>query len=189
MLAGQQNTDTREPLTDDPSDSPLERFAAGDMSPQAFDAALPELARLVRGYLAFARVHRDQLEDLAQEAMIRVYTRRQDRTGTSVASLRAWLRVICRNLALSSRPRMEPPPPTAVAETPHHDLDLRDALRHCIAALREPDQTVFRLRYLRDLATREIAELYGWKVRNCEHVLARARQSLSSSLRREGYEA
>ncbi len=41
---------------------------------------------------------------------------------------------------------------------------------------------------LRQLTTREIAELYGWKTRNCEHVLSRARKALMKSMRQEGYD-
>lgn len=173
----------------DKADEAFERFATGDMTEEAFEAAVPQLSRLVRGYLAWARVHSGDLEDLAQEAMVRAYTCREDRTGRTGASLRSWLRVMCRNLALNSRVRRAPSPPPRDSETPHHDWDLRDALEFCMKKLREPDRTVFRLRHLRELSTREIAELYGWKVRNCEHVLARARQSLMTRLKREGYEA
>ena len=167
----------------------LERFAGGCLEEDTFEAAVPEISRLIRGYLAWARVGQDAIEDLAQEAIVRVYLRREDRRGTTVASLRAWLRVICRNLALSAHARKTPVPVEDDFESESADdrLDLRDALRHCIDGLREPDRTVFRLRFLNGLSTREIAELQGWKVRNCEHVLARARASLERALRREGY--
>ncbi len=166
----------------------LHRFAAGDSTEEAFEAAVPELARLIRGYLYFARVPRDELEDLAQDAIVRVYTKRSDRTGTTEASLRAWLRTICRNLALNARARPDPPPPASDETRPADRLDLREALDTCLARLREPDRTVFRLRHLRELTTHEIAELYGWKLRNTEYVLARARESMQRHLRREGYD-
>lgn len=168
--------------------SALRRFAAGDATEEAFEAAVPDLARLIRGYLYFARVPRDELEDLAQDAIVRVYTKRSDRTGTTEASLRAWLRTICRNLALNARVRPEPPPPEIDHEHPEDRLDLREALQTCLARLREPDRTVFRLRHVREFTTHEIAELYGWKLRNTEYVLARARESLQRHLRREGYD-
>jgi len=192
------------------ADAALARLAAGDGSEAAFETALGELARLVRGYLVFEGVDPDDLEDLAQEAIVRAYTARHRRRGDTVASLRAWLRVICRNLSRSARGRekrgtrpgpagpRERAPSTLAAATPASGpppsvepaevLDLREALRTCLGRLREPDRTVVALRYLRELDTREIAELYGWKRRNCEHVLARARGSLERQLRREGFE-
>ena len=170
------------------TDAARDERSAGLDSDEAFDAAVPTLARLVRGYLTFARVSPDDLEDLAQEAILRLYLSKGKRSGRTVASLRAWLRVVCRNLALDARPKRTVTVEAEPYATPHEQLDLRQAIETGIDLLREPDGTVFRLRHVRGLDNREIAELYGWKVRNCEHVLARARATLERYLRRQGYE-
>ena len=155
----------------------------------AFEAAVPELARLLRGYLTWAGVPAARIEDLAQDAMIRVYLRRESRNGRDLASLKAWMRVICRNLAANDRAKKGAPVvPAAESENPVGDWDLREALDRCLECLREPDRSVFRLRYEREFTTREIAELYGWKMRNCEHVQARARKSMERLLRQQGYD-
>jgi RNA polymerase sigma factor (sigma-70 family) len=165
----------------------LEQFAAGDPSEACFEAVLPELARLVRGYLTWCGVRGEEIEDLAQEATVRIYTARHRRRGRGIPSLRAWIRTICRNLAVSARSRREAPRNPEPIDFPVARLDLREALDLGIERLREPDRTVFRMRYELEWTTREIADLHGWKMRNCEYVLARARDALARWLTREGF--
>jgi RNA polymerase sigma factor (sigma-70 family) len=106
-----------------------------------------------------------------------------------MTSFRGWLRVLCRNLVADGAREARPLAGPVLAETcveAGEELGIREALQACIDRLREPDRTVFKLRYDSGWTTAGIAELFGWKQRNCELVLARARESLSRCLRQAG---
>jgi RNA polymerase sigma factor (sigma-70 family) len=171
------------------SDDAFEKLAAGETSEAIFEAAVPVLAGAIRGYLAWFGVRGESLEDLAQEAMVRVYINRVRRRGSNVPSMRRWIQTVCRNLVVDSArgTNTDPAADWPEAETPDHS-ELCASMKGCLAVLKEPDATVFRLRYELGWSTREIASLFGWRPRNCELILARARKRMAACLRQRGFE-
>ncbi len=173
----------------DHDDTALARFAAGDPAEDVFECAVPALTGMIRGYLMWFGARNEAVEDLAQEALVRVYLHRGRRNGTSVPALRGWVQALCRNLVIDSARCARTEPVTVVPARPEGSMrDVRRHLEQCIVELREPDATVFRLRYDLGWAPSRIAQLFGWKVRNCELVLARAKATVGLCLRRKGYD-
>lgn len=169
----------------------LERFAAGAMDDATFEAAIPALARLIRAYLVRLGIRAQNLEDVAQEVMIRVHIYRHRRKGTTMASLKWWLQTICRHMAIDYGTAPAAEPETRLeAEAPGTSPcpELPEALEHCLSKMREPDATVLRVRHDLQWSCADIAELFGWQKRNCERILARARAALIECLRSRGIE-
>lgn len=169
----------------------LERFASGATDDHTFEAALPVLARMIRAYLVRLGIRAHNLEDVAQEVIIRVHIYRHRRRGTTMASLKWWLHTICRHMAIDHCAAVAFEPDSlaaAAARTSSAPPDLPEALEHCISKLREPDATIFRVRHDLQWSCADIAAMFGWQKRNCERILARARAALIECLRGKGIE-
>ena len=171
------------------SEIALKKLSAGDYDESVFEAAFPEVVRLVRGYLAWYGAGEDVLEECSQEVVVRVHVSRESRKGGNVASFKWWLRMICRNLMVDRARRAA----IRKANRPERsqqtsDPEVLEALEHCMRGLQEPDGTILRIRHLCEWSTPEIAELYGWTRRYCEKILARARQAMLGCMAAQGYE-
>lgn len=76
----------------------FKKFVNGDDGDAAFEAALPELARQVKKFLIYYGIRGENLEEIAQEAVVRVYIHRASLSGKGTAAVLAWIRTVCRNL-------------------------------------------------------------------------------------------
>ncbi len=192
------------------------RFANGDEYHEAFEQALPELDRQIRKYLLFFGLRGELLEDLAQEAIVRFYLNRITLCGMGEAPVKVWIRTVCRNLLIDvhrlrrkyrclkagktslsdSDTRTEPPRPS---ENPgrnispeevaslENDPDLREILDLCVDRLPQENRTILELRYMLDLPTSEIAEVFDKGVRMIQTKLKHTRESLADCMRFHGY--
>src|ERR1043166_2011875 len=146
----------------------LQRMRGGDTD--AFAAVMrrnnQRLYRLARGILRDA----DDAEEAVQEGYIRAFTHLDGFKGE--ASLATWLARIVTNEALGSLPaaphrRNQPPPssaPERTAATPERAAarrEIRRATESAVDALPAPFRTVFVLRAIEQLSTRDTAAALG----------------------------
>ena len=113
----------------------FEQFARGNHAESVFEAALPEVARLIRGYLIWHGVYGENVEDVAQDVLVKVYIHKGQKKARSQAATRAWLKTICRNAAIDKRRThtVVHALPEDVSQTGNpNGADLVEALEHCI---------------------------------------------------------
>ncbi|HLP08806.1 MAG TPA: RNA polymerase sigma factor [Opitutaceae bacterium] len=148
--------------------------------------------RPLRGFLARLVTDRDEAQDIAHDAYLRILPQLDAATARNPEAL---LYVTARRLALNrlkrrqrspidpaAVPESEPADPqsdTARAAVLHQELDL---LEHAIAELPAGCRSVLRLRHHEQLSHRAIAERLGIAVSTVEKQHARALRLLRASL-------
>jgi len=139
-------------------------------STAAFDAFLKEYWRLLVEYMGSFVESVDEAEDLAQEAFLRVWSRRD--TLDASRCLRSYLYQTARNLAinrardLALHRRLEArelsrPLPAATPERVLEVEELRVLVQHALDALPARRREAFILAHLQNLSHIEIAQVMG----------------------------
>lgn len=173
---------------DGPTDEELmAHIAAGDAAAfrRLADRSLPFAVRLARGLLR----NTADAEDIAQEALLRVWTNAPRWQPT--APFRAWLYRMVVNLSLNRLRRApfaslddagDPADPASDALTIMEDREERRSIDEAIAALPERQRAAIVLTYQEGLSNAETAALLDSTVSGVEALLARAKQSLRKTL-------
>ena len=176
-----------DPVSDDVL---LGRFAAGEdlaarlltdrLGPRCFAVALRVLG------------NRAEAEDVAQEAMMRLWRMAPDwRPGTARVS--TWLYRVTMNLCLDRKRRErrfstrledvpEPADPARGAPDRMQDDDRARALQAALMRLPERQRQAVVLRHIEELANPEIAEIMGIGVEAVESLTARGKRALRADL-------
>lgn len=169
----------------------IERLRAGDVA--AFDAFIREQwPRLVFYLMQRVRV-RDTAEDVAQEALARLWERR--RTLDASSSVVAWLYQTARNLAVDelrkvqvrrrwreAEKRAEPPlPPTQLQVV--EDREALDALSRVLDELPDRRREAFTLVHIQNLSIRDAAEVMGNAPQTVANQVATALAELREALK------
>lgn len=191
-------TDGPDSPADDLSDAELlARSASGDR--RAFDRIVARYGPIALRLAARIAPDRQSAEDIAQEAMVRIWHRAGDFDARR-ARFTTWLYRIVANLCidLCRRPRPAPLPehfdavdPAAGAhEAMEHD-ESRAALIRAMADLTAGQRAALTLVYDEGLSGAEAAEALGVTTKAVERLLARARAHLRERLLadRDGAEA
>jgi RNA polymerase sigma-70 factor (ECF subfamily) len=182
----------RPPAQDDPDAALLAAYAAGDDA-----AARALIGRLGPRLLALATRmlgDRAEAEDIAQEAMLRLWQRAPDwRPGE--ARVASWVTRVALNLAtdrLRRRrgtgldeafgPGREPPDSRPGAEARLRCAERARALRAALAELPERQAQAVALRHLQGLSNPEIADVMGIGVAAVESLTARGKRALAARL-------
>ncbi len=141
---------------------------AGDADRDAFNALFLFFAPRIKSYLMKIGAAADLADDLAQEAMLRVW-RRAKLFDPAKASASTWIFTIARNLRIDAARRAAKPDldPNEPALLPDHepepdqliDRSSRDEkIRAAFSALPPAQYEVVKLHFIDDLAHSEIAE-------------------------------
>jgi RNA polymerase sigma-70 factor (ECF subfamily) len=146
------------------------------------DTLFAEHRRGVFRYLSRFVGQADAAHDLTQEVFLRVARARAPESG--VASGRAWVFTIARNVALNHvRDRVRRPASVALVDASRPATqELTVALGEALAALADLDRDVFLLRETAGLSYDEIAGACGLSVDAVRSRLHRAREQLRRSL-------
>ncbi len=183
--------------SDDRDIAVIERIQAGDT--EAFESLVMEYQSLVTGLLYRFAPSRTDLEDLVQEAFLRVWKGipgwRPDRPFVH------WLkRVTVRTgLDFCSRQRRSPlarsetgmesldhlASPDSTEEDPRESLE---EARHLLSYLPPQDRALLTLLYLNEMPLAEVADHFGWSMANAKVKAFRARNRLRKTLKTHGYE-
>jgi RNA polymerase sigma-70 factor (ECF subfamily) len=134
---------------------------------QFYTALRERIERLVRRY---CRANDDDVEDLTQECLLRVYNNLD--SLRDLDKMEPWLRTVVRNAVFSwyrERKReqevyslgLETEHEAAPYSIPEDDLLLYFVLQEAMQALSESDRQMFELRYGVGLSYREIAQQMG----------------------------
>lgn len=145
----------------------LDRVAS-DGDREAFNALFLFFAPRIKSYLMKLGAAADLADDLAQEAMLKVW-RKAKLFDPAKASASTWIFTIARNLRIdaarrAAKPDLDPDDPAFVPEgEPPADIVIdrssRDEkIRAAFSALPEAQHEVVRLHFVEDLAHSEIAE-------------------------------
>lgn len=180
--------DLPDPVDDDVL---IARYAAGD--PAAARALTLRLVPRVMGYAFRLLGDRAEAEDLAQEAMLRLW-RAAPGWRPGEAKITTWLYRVVTNLAtdrLRARGRRgtlalddapEPADETPGAEAQLIEADRMGALHRALAALPDRQREAVVLRHLEGLPNPEIAAILGVGVEAVESLTARAKRALAAAL-------
>lgn len=148
----------------------LARVAAeGDRD--AFNALFAFFAPRIKGYLMKVGAAADLADDLAQEAMLRVW-RKARLFDPSKASASTWIFTIARNLRIdaarrAAKPALDPDEPALTPEPePLADVRIENAarderIRIAFAGLPPAQHDVVRLHFVEDMTHSEIADHLG----------------------------
>ncbi|MFK7751153.1 MAG: RNA polymerase sigma factor [Sedimentitalea sp.] len=171
-------------------DALLVRFAAGDaeaarvltdrLAPRAFGVALRVLG------------DRAEAEDVAQEAMMRVWRVAAD-WEPGQAKISTWLYRVTLNLCLDIKRRRrggttaldavpDPVDPAPTAGEQMQDSARKDALQHALMDLPDRQRQAVVLRHIEELSNPEIAEIMDISTEAVESLTARGKRSLAASL-------
>jgi len=169
----------------------IERLRQGDVA--AFDAFIRERWPRLFCYLLDRVRMRDVAEDIAQEALARLWERR--RTLDASSSAVAWLYQTARNLAVDELRKLEvrrrwrdaqpagesasPPTPLQLAE--HQDV--LEALRRALDALPDRRREAFTLVHIHHLSIRAASEVMGNAPQTVANQVAAAVAELRTALR------
>ncbi|WP_135501450.1 RNA polymerase sigma factor [Roseovarius aestuariivivens] len=176
-------------LSDLTDEALLALFARGDrVAARALTMRLTPKV-LAHAYRLLGR--RDQAEDVAQEAMLRLWRVAPDwRSGE--AKVTTWLYRVTANLCtdrLRRRGRTTPldaiPEPVDAAVTPAQALQRQaraDALQAALDALPERQRQAVVLRHIEEIGNPEIAEIMGLSVEAVESLTARGKRALRAAL-------
>ncbi len=172
-------------------DALLALFANGDAQ-----AARRLTARLAPRTLAVARRvlgDRDEAEDVAQEAMMRLWRMAPDwRPGEAQVS--TWLYRVTLNLCLDRKRRgkragalrlddvPDPPDPGRTAPERMQDGARADALQGALMTLPERQRQAVVLRHIEELSNPEIAGIMEISVEAVESLTARGKRALAAAL-------
>jgi RNA polymerase sigma-70 factor (ECF subfamily) len=175
-------------MDEDSDEALMARIARGDRL--AFDA----LARRHAGSIAALAAHilgnRNEAEDVAQDALLRVWTNAP--RWKPLAQFRTWLTRIVVNLALDRRRRaawlpletageVVDPRPGADAQREIDDRERR--LAAAIATLPARQRAAIALTYSEGLSNAQTAEILDTRVSAVETLLSRAKDNLRRALR------
>ncbi len=158
----------------------------------------PMAARLLTSRLAPAALRvayrmlgeRAEAEDVAQEAMLRLWKQAADWRGGG-AKVSTWLYRVVTNLATDRLRRRRSLPLDAVPEPVDVapgavgrmiEADRAAALDHALMALPERQRQAVVLRHLEGLGNPEIAEIMGVGVEAVESLIARGKRGLTEAL-------
>ncbi|MGA7540258.1 MAG: sigma-70 family RNA polymerase sigma factor [Steroidobacteraceae bacterium] len=179
--------------SDEGSDAELlARSARGDR--RAFDAIITRYGPMALRVAGRMALDRQSAEDIAQEAMVRIWQRAGEFDACR-ARLSTWLYRIVINLCIDSRRRPQPlplpqgfdavdPSPNA-AET--REVDERSgALARAIDELPSRQRAALTLIYDEELSGAEAAQVLGVSAKAVERLLARARARLRELLVADG---
>ena len=191
-------TDASEPSTDDICDAELlTRSASGDR--RAFDRIVARYGPLALRLAARIAPDRHSAEDIAQEAMVRIWHRAADFDARR-ARFTTWLYRIVVNLCIDLRRRPKPVPlpedfdvadPATGAEQALERAERRAGLARAMDELTPGQRAALTLVYDEGLSGAEAAEALGVTTKAVERLLARARAHLRERLLadRDGAEA
>ncbi len=180
--------DLPDPVDDD---TLMARYAAGD--PAAARALTLRLVPRVVSYATRLLADRAEAEDLAQEAMLRLW-RAAPGWRPGEARITTWLYRVVTNLAtdrLRARSRRggpaledvpEPADEAPGAEARMISADRMAALDRALAALPDRQREAVVLRHLEGLANPEIAAILGVGVEAVESLTARGKRALAAAL-------
>ena len=174
----------------DPDAPLLVRFAAGD--PQAAEALTARLGPRCFALALRMLGERGEAEDIAQEAMMRLWRIAPDwRTGEAKVS--TWLYRVTLNLCVDVRRRRrgrmtpldevaEPPDPGRSAPGRMQDAARAAALQAALDALPGRQRQAVVLRHIEDLGNPEIAAIMEISTEAVESLTARGKRALSAAL-------
>lgn len=171
---------------------------AGDSA--AFDRLVRRHQDTLYRLMVRACHHPQDAEEVASEAFLRAYERLRQFEGRS--SFISWLGRIATNLCFrrreradlsavslselereeEGRPERTPPSLSPTPEQAAIQAEMRRVIRHAVAELPEPDQTVLRLRDIEDLSTAQVSARTGLTEAAVKARLHRARQRLRTLL-------
>lgn len=177
---------------EDGEEALVARAAGGDRA--AFAEFYQIHHRQVYLYLRYRIAHREDAEDLTQQAFLQAW-RWLAKSGPISAPLVPWLLTIAHNLAVSfyrkhrsTEPIEEHPPepdadqdPARLSET-HFE---HERVRAAILKLKPEQQQVISMRYLQELSHREIARALGRSEVNIRVIQHRALGEVKRILTRE----
>jgi RNA polymerase sigma-70 factor (ECF subfamily) len=166
----------------------------------AFDRLVERYQDTLYRLMVRACHHPQDAEEVASEAFLRAYERLRQFEGRS--SFISWLGRIATNLCFRRRERAEIPAvsladleheeegrpermPASPSPTPEQEAiraEMRRLIRHAVAELPEPDQTVLRLRDIEDLPTAQVSAQTGLTEAAVKARLHRARRRLRTLL-------
>jgi RNA polymerase sigma-70 factor (ECF subfamily) len=158
------------------------RAARGDR--EAFAALLQRYQRPVVAFAYRYLGQRDDAEDVAQDAFIRVYfslakLRQPERFSTY---LFATALNLCRRRAARPRPPLDPPGTTELPESTALRREEREQLLRAVAALPAELRDVVSLRAVEELGFAEIGEIVGASEGACRVRFHRAKEMLKAAL-------
>lgn len=166
----------------------LARSARGDR--RAFDAIVTRYGPVALRVAARMAPDRQSAEDIAQEAMVRIW-RRADEFDARRARFTTWLYRIVVNLCIDLRRRPQPvslpedfdpvDPSAGAAENVEAD-ERRAALAKAIDELPSGQRAALTLVYDEGLSGAEAAQVLGLSTKAVERLLARARARLRELL-------
>lgn len=197
-MDGADETGSPDSHTDDDCDAVLlSRSASGDRS--AFDRIVARYGPVALRLASRIAPDRQSAEDIAQEAMVRMWHRAADFDARR-ARFTTWLYRIVVNLCIDLRRRPRPVPlpehfdaadPAAGAEEALEHDERRAALARAMEDLTEGQRAALTLIYDEGLSGAEAAEALGVTVKAVERLLSRARAHLRERLLadRDGAEA
>lgn len=177
-------------LTDEDDETLLAKFARGDQA-AARALAMRHTPRVLAVATRMLR-DRDEAEDVAQEAMLRLWRIAPDwRAGEAKVS--TWLHRVASNLCIDRlrRKRRDGPPldeaPEPVDGRASADArliagDRANAVMAAMDRLPERQRSAVALRHFEDLGNPEIGEILGVSVEAVESLLARGRRTLANIL-------
>ncbi len=169
-MTGDSPSRSPETATADRMNSLLIKVAA-DGDREAFNVLFAFFAPRIKGYLMKIGAAADLADDLAQEAMLRVW-RKARLFDPSKASASTWIFTIARNLRIdaarrAAKPALDPNEPTLLPEhEPLADAKIgiaaRDErIRAAFSALPSAQYEVIRLHFIEDMTHSEIADHLG----------------------------
>jgi RNA polymerase sigma-70 factor (ECF subfamily) len=176
-------------MTDQSDEALLRRFAQGDRA--AARALTLRLTPKVMGHSYRLLGQREEAEDIAQEAMLRLW-RIAPEWREGEARVTTWLYRVVANLCtdrLRRRGRItlldKVPDPPDDRGGPAQDMQSRarvDALQNALNALPERQRQAVVLRHIEEIGNPEIAEIMGISVEAVESLTARGKRALSVAL-------
>lgn len=176
-------------MTDQTDEALLQRFAQGDRA--AARALTLRLTPKVMGHAYRLLGQREEAEDVAQEAMLRLW-RIAPEWRAGEAQVTTWLYRVVANLCtdrLRRRGRTAPldavPDPPDDRGGPAQDMQSRaraDALQGALNALPERQRQAVVLRHIEEIGNPEIAEIMQISVEAVESLTARGKRALSAAL-------
>lgn len=176
--------------TDISDDVLLARFARGDKT--AARLLTSRLTPLAFNHAYRLLGHRAEAEDVAQEAMLRLWRIAPDwRPGT--AKVTTWMYRVVANLCTDRLRKSgraaplaeagEPPDPRPDAPETLQEADRARALYSALDGLPDRQRQAIVLRHLEELTNPEIAGIMEISVEAVESLLARGKRSLSANLK------
>lgn len=176
-------------MTDQSDEALLRRFAQGDRA--AARALTLRLTPKVMGHAYRLLGQREEAEDIAQEAMLRLW-RIAPEWREGEARVTTWLYRVVANLCTDRLRRSgritlldKVPDPPDDRGGPAQDMQSRarvDALQNALNALPERQRQAVVLRHIEEIGNPEIAEIMGISVEAVESLTARGKRALSVAL-------